>query len=147
MTIPDSFLLALLANLDRINMNFPRMFIVLFMLYISNVKFLHASEPILSISPESCVANKGWCHTQLNISWQLINDEPVCIQIEEHNTSYCFDSGLNNQKTITVRVNGPIKVSLVASKSEQVIAQKTLNVFIKEYKKRARQRHAWSIIQ
>ena len=52
-----------------------------------------------------------------------------------------------NEQIINVKVEGPIKVHLIAVQSQKVIATSTLNVFVNEYKKRTRQRHAWSIIQ
>ncbi|PKI13235.1 DUF3019 domain-containing protein [Colwellia sp. 12G3] len=110
-------------------------------------KQAQASDVTLSISPESCVAEKGWCKAKLEINWQLSKAKAVCVKIEGQAVKRCFDKQLNNSTVIQINVKRPIKIQLLTAANNRVLASSTLNVLIKEYQKRSRQRHAWSVIQ
>lgn len=105
-----------------------------------------AAETKISITPQSCMAKSGWCETELQITWQMSEESSVCIKIEQHKKHYCFDKGQAHSLRVPVKIEGPIEIVLLHGTSEQVLATEVLNVFVSEYKKRKRQRHAWSII-
>lgn len=121
-------------------------------LIISLVSFAHnslaqASDIVMSINPESCMAKNGWCDASLVVSWQLRKAKAVCLKIEGQAEKICFDKQKSNSTMVQIKIKRPVKVQLLTASSDQVLASTTLNVFIKEYKKRNRQRHAWSVIQ
>jgi len=101
----------------------------------------------MSINPESCMAENGWCNASLEVSWQLSKAKAVCLKVEGRAEKICFDEQRNNSTKIKIKIKRPIKVQLLAASNDQILASTTLNVFIREYKKRNRQRHAWSVIQ
>ncbi|TPH14567.1 DUF3019 domain-containing protein [Litorilituus lipolyticus] len=116
-------------------------------LYFSQINKVKADDPLLSISPESCMAKEGWCKTSLEISWKLIKPQNVCINIESQDKAYCFRQSLEQSKVIAISVNQPIKVYLTSLTSNKIIATAKMNVLMQEHKTRKRQRHAWSILR
>jgi hypothetical protein len=114
---------------------------------IASNSLAHTSEVDMSISPESCMAINGWCNASLEVSWKLSKAKAVCLRIEGQVEKICFDKQKNNSTMFQIKIKRPVKVQLLTASSDQVLASTTLNVFIKEYKKRNRQRHAWSVIQ
>ena len=133
--------------MGRIDMNINRLLLVTLLLGISCQQRVYAADVVLSISPESCMANKGWCHASLEINWQLTTATAVCLKVESQVEKICFDKKSNNSTVIEINVQRPIEIQLIAAANDRVLASATLNVFIQEYQKRRRQRHAWSVIQ
>lgn len=115
-------------------------------LYLNMTKVL-ASDALLSITPESCMAKDGMCNTKLEVSWKLIKPQDVCIVIDFPAKKYCFNNSKERKKTVILKVNKPVKVYLVTSKENEVIASARMNVLMREFKARKRQRHAWSILR
>ena len=114
---------------------------------IAHNSLAHASDIVMSINPESCMAKNGWCDASLEVSWQLRKAKAVCLKIEGQAEKICFEKQKSNSTMVKIKIKRPVKVQLLTASSDQVLASTTLNVFIKEYKKRNRQRHAWSVIQ
>lgn len=133
--------------MGRIDMNINRLLLIILLLGISCQQRVHAADVVLSISPESCMVEKGWCKAALEINWQLSKAKAVCLKIEGQTEKICFDKQLNNSTVIQINVNRPIKIQLFTAANNQLLASSTLNVFMQEYQKRSRQRHAWSVIQ
>jgi hypothetical protein len=130
-----------------IDMNSRCLLIVTYLFCIICEKQAQASDVILSISPESCMAEKGWCNTALEINWQLSKAKAVCLKIEGQAEKICCEKQLHHSTVIQVNVQRPIKIQLLTEKNHQLLASSTLHVFMQEYQKRNRQRHAWSVIQ
>jgi len=128
-------------------MNFSGLLIITSLLSTIISSNVYATDVVMSISPESCMVEKGWCNTALEINWQLNNAKAVCLKIEGKAENICFDKRLTNSTVIQIKIKRPIKVQLLTASSHHVLASSTLNVFIQEYQKRSRQRHAWSVIQ
>jgi len=127
-------------------MNF-RCLQIISLVCIANTPFAYASDVVMSINPESCMAENGWCAASLEVSWQLSKAKAVCLKVEGKAEKICFDKQLTNSTIIQIKIKRPIKVQLLTASSDQILASTTLNVFVREYKRRSRQRHAWSVIQ
>lgn len=105
------------------------------------------AEDNISVTPSSCVVKKGWCEIEINLSWQVSAKQSVCIESVEIDYEYCVSSGEQITTQIGVKAKKDLTFSLRNANTQQVLATTTLKVFVTEYKKRRRQRHAWSVIR
>lgn len=109
-------------------------------------RYAKANDTIMAITPQSCMAKSGWCETQVSIDWQLSQEAEVCIEIKQQKLRRCFEKSSSHSTQFPIKSQGPITIILVHAKSNQELASQVLNVFVREHKKRKRQRHIWSII-
>ena len=101
----------------------------------------------VEVTPESCVKTNDVCETKLDINWQTENEIAVCIRIaNQQNQVTCFEQASVKHYQTFVNTQRTLVVELLDADTRQMLARTKLNVFVSEYKKRKRKRHAWSVI-
>lgn len=129
-----------------IKMRFFNFLLFVILLLACHTEKVRASDAHISISPKSCMAQDGWCKTNLKIHWQLAKPLDVCLKLSDRKRLLCFEADKKPSATVAININQKLTIELLPAKSKKALASATLNVFVKENQKRRRQRHAWSVI-
>lgn len=121
---------------------------VCLLLGVASTSKAHQKKIAFEVKPKSCLIkeNDSPCLETLTFVWQLVENIPICVRVENKRVLFCDDQSQQQQMSIEFEVTSSTRFELVNSLTDEILARTQLMV-VREIQEKTppHYRHPWSI--